>query len=727
MKDLKNRAGWLKVIMAFIFLFSIGRGEAQAAGLLKPLNGPEAKIYMKSHKVDVVINNGFARTEVDQVFVNEADVDMEATYSFPLPQQASLSELSLWINGQEVIGEVLEKEKAKEIYEEEKNRGNDSALAEKDDYKTFNVYVALVRAGVDTRVRLVYYQPLEIDLNVGRYVYPLAEGGVDEERISFWEVDNKIKESFLFNLKLKSAFPVSDVRLPGYQDQAIVRKVNDPKTQEAVDLENSSSTSGEELTEIQEREISETVDSATMDKPGEESLAKEGEQNFSGDTFEVILSQGEGASLSKDIVFYYRLSDDVPARVELIPYKEAQDKEGTFMVVVTPGASLKRIAEGTDWTFILDNSGSMSGAKINTLAEGVAKVLGKMSPLDRFRIVTFNERAEDFSHGYILAEPQNIKRMISRIKSIQAGRGTNLYAGLELGLKDLDQERTTGIVLVTDGVANIGLTQQADFLDLLKGCDVRLFTFIIGNSANVPLLERLTKDSGGFALSISDSDDIVGRIIQAKTKVLHENLHDVELKFKGEKVKQLTPEKLKSLYIGQQLIMFGKYFGEGEIELELSAKISGQEQKWSCPAFLPGEDRDNPEIERLWALSAIEDIMEEIREKGENKALRGKVVALGEEYSLVTDYTSMLVVQDQVMEDLAIQRRNNSRVDRERKAGQNRASAPIKNYSVSRNPQRSSQRTMFNGVKSQGIGTGPVGPLGLIVIFWLNRKKKRSC
>ena len=156
------------------------------AGLLKPVNGPADTVFMKSHHVNVTINNGFARTEVDQVFGNNAEQDLEAVYSFPVPKQASLSELSLWLDGQEILGEVLEKQQAQKIYEEQKQKGRSTALAEKDDYKTFDVKVTPVRAGGETRVRLVYYQPLEIDANIGRYVYPLAEGGVDEDRIAFW-------------------------------------------------------------------------------------------------------------------------------------------------------------------------------------------------------------------------------------------------------------------------------------------------------------------------------------------------------------------------------------------------------------------------------------------------------------------------------------------------------------------------------------------------------------
>jgi Ca-activated chloride channel family protein len=648
--------------------------NAFAAGLLKPLHSANSPIHMKSHEVNVTINNGFARTEVDQRFINDGDQELEAVYTFPVPKQASLSELSLWIDGKETIGEVVEKEKARQVYEKQKSQGKETALAEKDDFKTFNISVGVVRARSEARVRFVYYQPLEIDLNVGRYLYPLAEGNVDDERIQFWSVDNAIREHFTFNLVLKSAFPVKDVRLPEHQDKALIEK-----------------------------------------------QPNQGESQSAGDVYRVRLDNREGADLSRDIVFYYRLDDSVPARLELIPYRQNPDETGTFMVVVTPAASLKRIAEGTDWTFVLDISGSMAGRKIATLADGVTRVLGKMSPNDRFRIVTFNTRASDFTGGFIPATPENVQAYIERIKLIQASGSTALFEGLDMAYQRLDSERTTGIILVTDGVANEGPTQHADFLQLIKRSDVRLFTFVIGNSANQPLMDKLAKESGGFAMNISEGDDIAGRLLQAKAKVLHECLHDVKLTFHGEKVKDLTPAQPGSLYMGQQLVMLGRYVGHGQVDVELKAKISGQEQTWHTKADLPLADTDNPELERLWALSAIDDHMEIIREKGETDGLRRKVVELGKEYSLVTDYTSMVVIREDEMEGEQIQRKNAPRVDRERQAQQTRDAAPVKSY---RADSATGNGGMFGGASAPRIGSGPVGPLFVVGAWWLNRRKR---
>lgn len=653
------------ILYALIILLYATGGFA--AGLLKPVQGGSDSVKMKTHHVDVIINNGFARTQVTQVFVNTGTSDLEAVYSFPVPQNASLSELSLWIDGREVIGEVLAKERAKKVYEEQKAKGNDTAMAEKNDYKTFDVSVSPVRAQAETRIRLVYYQPASVDLNVGRYVYPLEEGGVDEERLSFWSVDSEVTESVSFNLELKSAFPVKDVRLPAYQDQAVIKRAGG---------------------------------------------------NDRGDAFTVALDFPEGASLTKDIVFYYRLQDTVPARLELVPYRSGSHEDGTFMVVVTPGASLAPIQGGTDWTFVLDTSGSMGGEKIHALVDGVSKVVGGMRRDDRFRIVTFSDSAHEFTGGYVGATPENIQDALQKIKGIHAGGGTALYKGLTTAYKGLDSDRTTGIVLVTDGVANVGPRQHSTLVNLLKENDYRLFAFVIGNSANVPLLDALARHSGGFAMAISSSDDIVGRLIQAKSKVLHQCLYDAELSFKGESVYDLTPGDVTNLYMGQQLVLFGKYRHPGDVEVELTGRIGNQTSTWTCKAQLPDVDTENPEIERLWALASIEESMQDIRMKGKSNRRMKRVVDLGTTYSLVTDYTSMVVAREAEMEHYGIDRNNADRVYRERKAQAEKANKPATNY---RTDNRSSSSGMFNGSRSHSVGSGPVGPLFVLVALMIRR------
>jgi len=639
-------------------LLALGTGGAfcYGSGTLTPRGSFDQPIEIVSHHIDVVINNGFARTEVTQKFRNPNPVDLEGIYSFPVPESASLAEMTIWAGEKVLDGEVLEKNRANEIYEEEKSRGNDAGKAEKKGYQTFDFYVYPIPASGETVMRFVYYQPLEIDTGVGRYLYPLESGGTDDLAESFWTRNEKVQGNFSINLRLKSAHPVVDVRVPGYENIA--------------------------------------------------SIDQEGE-----DTYKVSLSASE-ASLNRDFVLYYRLDDNLPGRIEVVPYRADTSEPGTFMMVVTPGIDLKPLNEGADYIYVLDRSGSMGGGKIQTLAKGVEKAIGGMRPQDRFRLIAFNNNAGELTRGWVAATPENIGKEIRNIEALTASGGTNLHAGLQEAFSELDSDRVTSIVLITDGVANQGVVDPKEFYNLVRQYDVRIFGFVVGNSANWPLMDLIGDATGGFSVGVSNADDIVGQIMLAKSKILHESLHDASIKIDGVKVHDTTDQYIGKIYRGQQLVLFGRYEGAGKAAVELRAKLSGEDKTYSTSFEFPEIETDNPEIERLWALDRIEQYKKQYS-LGllPEKELQDVERYLGLEYQLVTDETTMVVLTDESYEHYGIERKNRTRIDAERAAQSQRARQPVRNYTI----DRSSPAFPSNAPRIGGGGA--LDPLTVVGVF----------
>lgn len=696
--------GQLLRAAAFLALTLLAGGAAQAAGLLVPRDGSLPALEIRDHKVVVIIEDGYAITTVEQVFHNPHATDLEATYSFPVPRHGSVGEFTLWIDGKPITGEVLEKQKAREVYESEKAAGRDAGLTEKDEYKTFEVAVSPVRAGQDTRVRIVYLQPAFVDTGIGRYVYPLEEGGVDDQKLAFWTANQQITRQFSFELHIRSAYPVDAVRVPARPDAAI--------------------------TQHGDGEWSVRLDASNQDRTANSDDSNAGQPTIPLPTTAEASSGGNTAAyvLDKDLVVYWRHKPGLPGSVDLVAYKPDAGKRGTFMLTLTPGDDLKPIVEGKDWVFVLDISGSMKG-KYATLADGVQRALSKLRPEDRFHIVLFNDSARTLTSGFINATPEAVRRYSDEVARVGPQRGTNLYAGLNLGLDAIDADRTSGIVLVTDGVANVGETRQRQFIELVRKEDVRLFTFIMGNSANRPLLENLTRESGGFAVNISNSDDIVGQLLSATSKLGHEALHGAKLKISGVKTTDVTPEVIGSLYRGQQLVVFGHYFGEGNADVKLSGKISGQPIEYRAEFAFPATATRNPEIERLWAYSHIQHLKTEIEDFGENPDIKQAIVDLGIEYGLVTDYTSMVVVREDVFDRLGIDRSNKKRLEAEKAAQQQRAQqAVVPNRADKQKPMFNSNRPSYSG----GSGGGALDPWTMLVLLplvWLavvNRRRAPS-
>ncbi len=321
-------------------MLSFNGNPAAAAGLLSPADGSKPALLIKDHSVKVVIEDGYALTTVEQVFHNPYGAEFEAIYSFPIPEKAAVAEFTYWIDGKPVSGEVLPKKQARQVYEEEKAAGRQAGLTEQDGYKTFDISVWPVEPGKDTRIRLTYIQPAHVDTGVGRYVYPLEEGGVDEEKLSFWTANEKVTGRFSFDLLLRPASAVEAVRLPSHPSAVVTE-----------------SATGEWRVH--------------MDNGAGAPVAEEGTATPA--------PSAKGFRLDTDVVVYWRHQPGLPESIDLVPYKEASVSRGTFMLVLTPGDDLKPITGGRDWVFVLDISGSMS-AKYQTLVEGVAKGLSKFRP-----------------------------------------------------------------------------------------------------------------------------------------------------------------------------------------------------------------------------------------------------------------------------------------------------------------------------------------------------------
>ncbi len=667
MKILENKLHALQTL-AFAALASLSlasANSANAAGLLKVSDPSQGELEIKTHQVQVTINNGFAQTEVVQTFFNPNNVPSEALYVLPLPQHASLSEMEIWVGEKHLSGEVVAKQKAQQVYQQESESGNDVGLAEKSGFQRFEFWVSAVPAMGEATVKTVYYQPIEIDTGTGKYSYPLEEGGTDEMAESFWMQNDSVKEYFSIDLVVKSANPIAATRAPLYTGVSGIDEHGNP-------------------------------------------------------TYHF---ESQGGNLDKDFVYYYQLQDDLPGRIEVIPHRAETGKPGTFMMIVTPGVDLEPLERGADYVFVLDTSGSMDG-KLHTLVSGVKQTLASFRPEDRFRIVLFNDRSTELTKDWVPATAEQIDYALKQLDQVQDSGGTNLYAGIKNGLNNVDADRVTSMILVTDGVTNTGELSPAKFANLIRTKDIRVFGFLMGNNSNWELMDQICTVSGGFYKSVSNSDDIIGQILLAKSKVLFECMHDVKINIAGVKTYDLSRIQFKKVFRGQQLIIFGKYDQAGDAKFTMSCKISGEEKKYTTSFQFPETDHDHPELERLWALSKIEELQWAnklgLKDSSEsNQAIED--IALN--YQIVTEQTSMIVLDNEGFNRHGIERRNADRTANERQAQSTRQQTPPKSYRVDQQKpafQHSTPRPSSGG----GGGGGAIHPLSLLMLIGLPLLKK---
>ena len=204
------------------------------------------------------------------------------------------------------------------------------------------------------------------------------------------------------------------------------------------------------------------------------------------------------------------------------------------------------------------------------------------------------------------------------------------------------------------------------------------------------------------------------------SKVSHEALHNVSLKINGIKTSDLTPKTTTSLYRGEQLTIFGHYWGNDEATVTLSGKISGEDKKYQT-RFPFTDNASNPEIERLWAYAKITDLqnMQDYLGSNSNNEHKDAIIGIAVANSLVTDYTSMVVMRDEQFESRGIERKNRDRRKQETQAAIQRATKPVANKRVDKRQPIFTQPRPSHSGSSGGSGGGSLSAewLGLLLIL----------
>src|SRR5205085_545073 len=113
-------------------------------------------LAMLDHHVTIAIEDQVAVTRVEQSFRNHTDRALEATYLFPVPAGASVRKFSLWVDGKETAGELVEADKARQIYTDIVRRTQDPALLEYMGSRLFRLRIFPVPPKGDQKVALSY-------------------------------------------------------------------------------------------------------------------------------------------------------------------------------------------------------------------------------------------------------------------------------------------------------------------------------------------------------------------------------------------------------------------------------------------------------------------------------------------------------------------------------------------------------------------------------------------
>jgi len=189
-------------------------------------------------------------------------------------------------------------------------------------------------------------------------------------------------------------------------------------------------------------------------------------------------------------------------------------------LTIQPDTELWVTSTPLNISLVVDCSTSMQGIRLDTVKLTAIDILRRLQPDDIFSLIKFNDRAE------LLIAPGNLADLKSaemKVQLLQAGGGTEIFKGLEMGFSQVDQfhssQRINHIILITDGRTYGDELSCEKLADQASARGIGISALGIGSKWNDKFLDHITSKTGGICKFIPDGGDIRSSILDELTRL----------------------------------------------------------------------------------------------------------------------------------------------------------------------------------------------------------------
>ncbi|XP_077677722.1 inter-alpha-trypsin inhibitor heavy chain H4-like [Eretmochelys imbricata] len=563
-------------------------------------------IEIYSLHVDSTVTSRFAHTVITSRFVNKVNESQEAVFEVELPKTAFITNFSMSIDGETYPGTIKEKASAQEQYDIAVSHGQSAGLVKTTGRKLEQFHVS-VNVASDSKVtfELIYEELLKRQLGKYELLFKVRP----KQLVKHFQIDVHIFEPQGINfLETDSTFMTNELT--------------------------------EALTKVQNETKAHILFKPTI-----------AQQKKSPELEETLLDG--------DFIIRYDVKRSVSAG-------DIQIVNGYFVHYFAP-SEMPTFPKNV--IFVVDQSGSMSGRKIEQTRDALLKILEDLRPEDHFSLITFNSLVTEWKNTLLQATGQNVESAKRYVKTIMARGGTDINNALLTAANTLDKanyaeilqaDSISMIILLTDGQPTVGVQGveiiQQNIQKAIKGKYV-LYCLGFGFDVSYKFLEKMALDNGGIARRIYEDSDSDLQLQGFYQEVATPILKDIEIQYPENSILELTQNSFKLFFDGSEIVVAGKIDNELDVlPVEIQAQshtsklifkdeanVREKEKVFQHQKYIFGNF-----IERLWAYLTIQQLLEKsisAQEEQQKNLHVARALELSLKHSFVTPLTSLVVTK----------------------------------------------------------------------------------
>ncbi|MFK7829332.1 MAG: marine proteobacterial sortase target protein [Congregibacter sp.] len=635
-------------IVLMMFLLILEASPAARADVGAEQGGPVMRLsagaepasnalQLESH-LQLKVSGLLARGTLTQRFRNNSAEWREAEYLLPLPQDAAVTRLELQVGERTILGEIRERNAARQVYDAARKAGQRAALLEQQRPHLFTTRVANVPPGEEIAVRVemvlpVRYRDGEFSLRFPTTVTPIYIPGLplpdaesDESATTPWLPLNGSGWAAATHAVPDAPLLTTDQYLEAGDDHTPLNPLSIQITLQA----------GMPLAQV-------------------EALYHDLQVDRVDGGFDLSLRDGR-TEMDRDLVL--RWTPTATSTPQAAVFREAFDgDEFALLMLLPPQAALPASRLPRELILVIDVSGSMQGEPIRQARASVLHSLTTLHESDYVNIIAFSDHHKALFREARRADAQTLATAERFVRGLDASGGTEMYPALETALalpmpsaanmemddagEVSDADPLRQLIFVTDGA----IGNEDALLSLLeaKARNTRVFTVGIGSAPNSYFMHRAAEAGRGETVFIARPSDVAPRLNALFERIDRPLARDLRVHWPASA--EVFPLQIPDLYARQPLMQVARFTGPvsgGTIRVQ--GQLAGR--AWERQIALPETQADNG-VAQHWARQKLAAIMQAGRRGAPRDVLKERALPVALRFSLASPFTSFVALEAQ--------------------------------------------------------------------------------
>jgi Ca-activated chloride channel family protein len=354
--------------------------------------------------VNAAVSGSFARVTVTQSFTNSATDKIEAVYTFPLPHDAAVDDMTIHVGDRTIRGVIQTREQAQKIYEHAIQQGQTAALLDQERPNIFTQRVGNIPPWTGVDVTISYVAPLQYEEGTYEFVFPMVVGpryipgriAIGQSGTGTVPDTNRVPDAS------KITPPVSPTRAG--HDISIAVAID-----AGVPVQNLRSTTH-------------SVDATSK-----------------GVNKATVRLRDESTIPNKDFVLRYDVAGTQITEGLLTRTRTLGD--GYFSLIIQPPSRFHESdVTPKEIVFVLDSSGSMNGFPIDRAKQFINTALDGLYPGDTFNVIKFSGETAILFDQPVYPTAENVEKARQFTNLQWGGGGTEMMKAIRAALNPSDSQ-----------------------------------------------------------------------------------------------------------------------------------------------------------------------------------------------------------------------------------------------------------------------------------------------